>query len=181
MDRTRRPLTGVTRRALTGVAVIALLLTAAAPAGASCAGEPLDFLADADAAFVGTVHDLSQRGSVATVTVDSVWKGPGLAPTVAIRVGTEQPPWPFSLLMGAGSSVDAQLRVGRRYLFLPIGEPLAASGELRANSCLIEPFGARVARAAPAETRPPSADGIAGQPAGWLRLPFGAGWLPPAL
>jgi hypothetical protein len=73
-------------------------------------------LADASAAFVGTVTATSNGDRWATVAVSDVWKG-DVDAEVEVRGGPEDPPGPLN----ASSSVERTFDEGQTYLFLPFG------------------------------------------------------------
>lgn len=98
---------------LLGAAVVATLTPSIA--GASCAGvvSVQDSVRSAPTVFVGTVLDVSNGGRVATVRVDDVWRGRGIAASVDV-VGSPD-------LNAAATSVDRTYAAGSQYLFVPDG------------------------------------------------------------
>jgi hypothetical protein len=104
--------TSVRPARLLAAAAASGLLLPAQPATASCAE---DAGPDGSAVvFVGTAG--SERRGYIRFAVDEVWSGPDLAPTVWIRTGQEQPAWPWGLFSAVGSSTDAELVTGERYV-----------------------------------------------------------------
>jgi hypothetical protein len=96
------------------ILLLALIVASVVPspaARAACASPPSvdEAVASNEVVFVGTVVDLSIEG-IATVAVESVWKGPRLAVEVQVQTGT-----------AAGIPVLEQrgLDEGVRYLFFP--------------------------------------------------------------
>lgn len=90
-------------------------VVAAPAAHASCAGPvgPLKKrLTSYDTVFVGTVTDTASGGRLATVKVESVWRGE-VTPTATVAGG--------ELAAGVASSVDRSYSDGVRYLFTPTG------------------------------------------------------------
>jgi hypothetical protein len=133
------------------------------PALASCAPAPsLEArLASATVAFVGTVHDTSDGGRLATVRVEEIWKGAGLPAEVRMD-GT---------VSGTGvvTSADRTYAVGHRYLFLPAN----ATSPFRDIDCsgTIE-YSPAVAALRPASAFAPSRMADAATEPSWV-LPLG--------
>lgn len=101
-------------------------LVVAPAAQASCAGPmgPLKKrLAGYDTVFVGTVIDTASAGRLATVKVESVWRGD--VPATATVAGGE-------LAAGVATSVDRSYSDGVRYLFTPTH---FKQGRYRDNAC----------------------------------------------
>ena len=97
--------------------ILLAVLWPASPAHASCYSEPRSLaeqLAHAPAAFVGTVQSTTNRGRVAHVAVEEVWKGGALPSSVEVR-GT-----PLTD-ENAMTSNDRSFTAGVRYLFVPQG------------------------------------------------------------
>ena len=136
---------GNERRAVAGAACGGVLCPGAGPDGAPVV-------------FVGVVE--SERRGYTRFHVEEVWAGPDLAPEVWVRSGQEQPAWPLSLLSGVGSSMDADLVTGERYV-------VGASGSFATDVCSVTEVNARVHRAG---AREPVAKGAAG-----ADPPIGAG------
>lgn len=135
------------------VVVVVAVMTPGAVA-ASCAGEPRELVRQSQIAFVGTVTAV--RDGYARFDVDSVARGPDLAPVVWVQGGQQQPPFPISLLFGVGSSVDVDWSVGSRYA-------VGAYNEFRTNECLVYQSGpATVAGVEVAKHRLPVSDGLQG-------------------
>jgi hypothetical protein len=88
------------------------VLLPAAPAEASCAGEPDP--GSAPVVFVGTAE--SERRGYTRFAVDEVVAGPDLGRHVWVLSGREQPPWPWSMFSSVGSSTDAAFVQGERYV-----------------------------------------------------------------
>ena len=134
---------------------VLFVLLSATPAAASCAAEPSLSAAASRHAFVGRVTQI--RGGVARIAVDSVWRGPDLAPVVWVQGGQAQPPFPVSLFMSAASSVDVHWSPGQVVL---VG---ADAPDLRTNACLTTTMAAEdLADLAPPDARPPVAGGLDG-------------------
>jgi hypothetical protein len=152
------------------LATLTLVTLAAVPVDASCAEGSDDPSQGARSVFTGTVDRLWQRGSIAAITVDQVWKGPDLAPTVGVLAGQRQPPFPLSVFTGVGGSADVELDPGRRYLFVVATEAL----EFRIDACSGPDDPAAIVRA-PADAREPVPGGYAGEalPAGFATSPLG--------
>lgn len=159
------------RSALLVAAVTATVLGVhMTPALGSCAmpaGSLRERLQAAEIVFVGSVISTDAGGSVATVAVESVWRG-AVDDNVVVR-GSEGAP-------GTISSVDRSYQEGRRYLFVP----WRGNGQrFRDNSCTdTRPWRARYAplrpasatdvtpEASPAAPESPSSDGTAAGSAG---------------
>jgi hypothetical protein len=136
--------------------LLALLAASAGPAAASCAAPVADVLADQPRVLLGRV--VAERPGFAQLDVEEVWRGPATGPLVWLQTGTDPPGWPASLLdQGAGSSVDADLTTGRRYV-------VGLFEDFRTNSCLVAgaDVPATVDRLRPSATRPPVAGGTDG-------------------
>jgi hypothetical protein len=114
-----------------GAAGIALAMTAVGvpPAYASCAQDSGP--AGSSVIFVGSVEQ--QRRGFTLFSVSQVWAGPDLAPKVWIQTGQEQPPWPVSIVQVVGSSGDAELLSGHRYV-------VGASRGYRTGACSVSEF-----------------------------------------
>jgi len=134
------------REVLALAAVAAAFLVGAAPAAASCVGEPVPFtqaLASAPLVFVGTVTATADQERTATVHVDELWKGPPLPAQVTLRGSPDT--------SAAATSVDRHYKEGLRYLFVPAGE---AGPPFDDNSCtLTREFTADVKALRPASVR----------------------------
>lgn len=142
----------------TAAAALALAAVGAAnvaPAYASCAEDSGP--AGSPVIFVGSVED--QRRGFTQFSVGEVLTGPDLAPHVWVQSGQEQPPWPASLLLGVGSSGDAELLPGQRYV-------VGASADFHTNACSVSEFSSSSDSAAvgdrPAPARAPVPSGSAG-------------------
>jgi hypothetical protein len=105
--------------------------------------------------FVGTVEE--QRRGFTRFSVTEVWAGPDLSPDVWVQSGQEQPAWPFSLLLGVGSSGDADFRLGDRYI-------VGASNGFRTGACSVAKLRSDGMRShdRPRHVRTPVADGATG-------------------
>jgi len=117
---------------------------------ASCA-QPVALptaIASAPAVFVGTVTGLDRGGRVATVDVDEVWKGDGVAAVVQVAGSPD--------LASAATSVDRTYGVGQRYLFVPAG---GAGDHFEDNSCtLTQPYSAALTAVRPTTAHRPLVD-----------------------
>lgn len=111
------------------VAVIGLLTTlapvvllGAAPTLASCVMPPPlgQSLNEASMVFVGRVTETREMDRWAVVSVEEVWKGPDLPPSVLIKGGEAGDMF---------TSVDRTYRTGVRYLFVPSGDPATGIAE----------------------------------------------------
>lgn len=81
-------------------------------AGAQCSpSDTASALAAADVVFVGVVTGLETDVRIATVEIESIWKGPDLDEVVEVR-GTETADSPRS-------TTDRTFAEGQRYLFVP--------------------------------------------------------------
>ncbi|HEY8762510.1 MAG TPA: hypothetical protein VIP52_16525 [Candidatus Dormibacteraeota bacterium] len=124
---------------------------------ASCAylpGQAPGGLSAAPVLFVGTVTSTGNGARVATVRVESVWRGPEI-PTYVRVVGT-----PVSGFNQA-SSVDRTYQAGQRYLFVPTN----SSSPFQDNRCTAtQPFTSATASLAPADARAPLPGGDPGPP-----------------
>lgn len=113
---------------LPAVTVFAVLISTAAlwaPASASASRAVVPNAAQwatADAAFVGTVLNVENNASWATVHVEDVWQGPDQPVEVVVRGG------PGGDVV---TSVDRTYTVGTRYLFAVT----IADGELSDSAC----------------------------------------------
>ena len=113
----------------------------------------LELAADGErSVFVGTVV---HGGAVARLVVDEVWSGPDLAPEVAVRTGPEQLPWPASLVLRSATSVDADLRLGQRYV-------VATHGDFATDSCSSMVADPEALADAPTDARAPVDGGLRG-------------------
>lgn len=65
--------------------------------------------------FVGKVTSTSNERRTAVVRVTSEWKGPNLPRIVTVQGSSATEP-------GVLTSVDRHYHVGRRYLFVPLGD-----------------------------------------------------------
>ena len=110
--------------------------------------------------FVGSVREAGMP-FFATIDVESVWAGPDLAPTVLVRTGPEQHPWPISEVLVRQTSVDAELWRGGRFL-------VVVDDEFATTLCDTLEVDASVLAAAPEDARPPTDDGLTG----YRRGPF---------
>ncbi|MBB6629398.1 hypothetical protein H5V45_18880 [Nocardioides sp. KIGAM211] len=140
--------------ALLGVLLGALLVLggAAAPASASCAA---DVGPDgSDIVFVGVAQE--ERRGFTRFSVDQVWSGPDLAPTVWVLSGQEQGAFPLWLVQSSGSSDDASFEPGTAYV---VGTSAPRFGTGACSS--VEATPAELA-AAPADAREPVAGGLTG-------------------
>lgn len=128
---------------------------AAAPSYASCAEDSGP--AGSPVIFVGSVEQ--QRGGFTQLSVSQVLTGPDLAPEVWVQSGQEQPPWPASLLLAVGSSGDAELLPGHRYV-------VGASDSFRTDVCSVSESSSASDPAAlgdrPATARAPVPNGAEG-------------------
>lgn len=97
------------------------------PARASCVfGGPYpQRLDESPLVFVGTVTATSNGGRNATVTVEEIWKGTGIAETVEVFGGAQG--------ANVASSVDRSYETGTRYLFAPY--EVSPEGIYRDNIC----------------------------------------------
>lgn len=115
--------------------------------------------------FVGTLQE--ERGGYSRLAVQEVWVGPDLAAEVWVLTGQEQPPFPFNLFSGVSSSVDADLRRGRRYV-------IGATRAFGTNACSIADVTeeSTLDEQRPPVTREPSEAGSEGAdpPAGAVEL-----------
>lgn len=150
------------RRHLTLLLLLAFLLASpvADVAAASCAGGFRGLLKRADRAFVGTVTQ--QDISTARIDVEQVWYGADLAPTVVVKTGQDQLPWPLSVFLRSGSSADVALEPGTTYVIAMEG----GTQELRTNSCLVAEATKPLLALAPDDARAPVPGAISGMPAG---------------
>jgi hypothetical protein len=150
-----------------------IFLATPRPVQASCiAPAPLASRLDgASVVFVGTVISTSDRGRLATVRVEAVWKGPDLPPDVQM-IGSLAP-GPNSV-----TSVDRSYQAGRRYLFVPTND----RPPFQDNACTAtQLYAPELAAYAPPGVRDARADqglpGVPDRPWGrfWpLILPFAA-------
>ena len=158
-------------RRLLRVCVVATLavpvLAMAAPAQASCAEDSGP--AGSPVVFVGTAEE-SRRGYT-KLAVDEVWHGPDLAPQVWVLAGQKQLPFPLGLVEGVGSSIDADLVEGHRYV-------IGAGRTFTTSVCSIREVTGPTARTSgrPAHPRAPDAEGLDGAdpPAGPWTIGLGA-------
>lgn len=158
---------------------ILAVVAQAAPVGASCAPpRPLaQSLPEADVVFVGRVLATTNARRWATVQVEEIWKGRGVAATVEVRGGPADPPGPANV----ASSVDTFYRAGRRYLFVPYNRP----APYRDNACTpTRPFGPGAERFRPADAVFLTGDGGSDDPIPaptstrpWIPVALGAGLL----
>ncbi len=135
------------------VLVVAPLLAAPTPAQASCTEGSGP--AGSDVVFVGNAQE--ERRGYTRLVVEEVWHGPDLAPEVWVLSGQQQPPFPISLLQAVGSSVDAELLEGDRYV-------IGATETFSTNVCTIEELSGPTAQAPgrPEGPREPEAEGLEG-------------------
>jgi hypothetical protein len=124
-----------------------LVLGAPVAAQASCAEDSGP--AGSPVVFVGTVE--AERAGYTRLAVEEVRRGPDLAPEVWVRTGQEQPPWPLSLVSAVGSSVDAELEPGTRWV-------VGASRGFDTSACSV----AEARGTAEDGARGPVADGLEG-------------------
>ena len=154
------------RLILTAVAVVLVAVPSGARADCAqpTASSLLALAAEGErSVFVGMVV---HGGDVARLAVDEVWSGPDLAPDVAVRTGPDQLPWPASRVLQTASSVDADLRLGERYL-------VATHGAFATDLCSSMVADAEVLAEAPADARSPTADGLRGHRPGLFDTPLG--------
>ena len=135
--------------------LVALAVSAAQPAAASCAQDFEATIPDAPVVFVGSVAEV--RGGLARFDVQGVLKGPDLAPTIWLQGGQDQPPFPMNLSMGVGSSGDVMWTQGATYL-------IGASRNFRTNNCSVSSPGQVLTAADQARLRPPVDGGATGYP-----------------
>lgn len=134
-----------TSRRLLFFAVPALVaLVAAAPAGAATtacpeSGDIALAVERAPLAFVGTVKELDPKGGVLLVSVEEIWIGPELEPSVTVA--------------NFGDNGGAPIEIANRYLFIP--DPM---GDLMSvNWCLPPvPMSSEIEALRPAEVTTPS-------------------------
>lgn len=111
-----------------GLAVLSCAI-AAAPASASCAAAPQDFLPHAANVLRASVID--SRPGFVHVEVTEIWRGAATRPRIWVQTGEDRPVWPLSLIQPVTvSSTDASLTVGTEYV-------IAADRRFRTNSCQI--------------------------------------------
>lgn len=149
--------------------VVSALVAGSSATWADCAQPTAPYLLELAAdgersVFVGTVV---HGGDVARLAVDEVWSGPDLAPEVAVRTGSEQLPWPASLLLRRASSVDADLQFGERYV-------VATHADFATDGCSSLLADAGVLADAPPDARAPAADGLGGHRLGPFDTALGA-------
>jgi hypothetical protein len=130
--------------------VIALSLATPVPAIASCGVDPTlnKGIPGTAIAFVGTVTSVGNRGRIATVRVDEVWRGGDVAAVVEVVGTAADGP-------GVITSVDRSYEVGRQYLFVPV----SGTGEhFDDNSCTAtQPYSASLAAFRPTTVSAPRA------------------------
>ena len=115
--------------------------------------------------FVGeVVHGGPDRPRLDVV---EVWSGPDLAPTVTVKTGPEQLPWPLSAVLRRTSSVDADLHLGERYV-------IATHADFRTDRCTSLPADDRILAAGPDDARSPDDDGLGGHRPGVFDTALGA-------
>lgn len=113
----------------TATAVLAVVAVGVAPAArsyASCAEDSGP--AGSPVIFVGSVEE--QRAGFTLFSVSEVLTGPDLAPEIWVQSGQKQPAWPVNLVLGVGSSGDAELLAGHRYV-------VGASNSFRTGACSV--------------------------------------------
>lgn len=103
--------------------------------------------------FVGTVLD--ERAGHTRFGVFEVWTDPDLAREVWVRTELEPPAWPWSLVSGHSSSVDADLAEGATYA-------VGASADFVSSACTIVEADAVADEDRPESSRPPTDDGLTG-------------------
>ena len=131
-------------------------LVATGAAAASCGGEFTDLVKDERWVFVGTATQ--QDKTSARLDVKQVWRGPDLAPTVAVQTGQTQPPWPLSVFMGLSGSGDVALEPGTTYV-VALEEDVE---HLRTNNCVVAEATKPVLALAPDDVRGPTPGGVSG-------------------
>jgi hypothetical protein len=115
--------------------------------------------------FVGeVVHGGPDRPRL---DVAEVWSGPDLAPTVTVKTGPEQLPWPLSAVLRRASSIDADLHLGERYV-------VATHADFRTDSCTSLLAGDPTLAAGPDDARSPVDDGFGGHRPGMFDTALGA-------
>jgi hypothetical protein len=107
----------------------------ASPAAASCAAGAGP--AGSPTIFLGVAGDTS--GGYTTMTVEEVWAGPALPPSVKVLSGQTEP--------RVQSSVDAVLERGHRYV-------IGADRDLHTNACTVEEVESTAATDAAMSLRP---------------------------
>lgn len=106
-------------------------------------------IAEAPAAFVGTVSELSNGRRWATVTVDEVWKGEDIPDEVEVRAGPKDPPGGG----GVATSADRYFEPTQQYLFVPYKR---AGSVFRDNACTrTSPFRPSLERHRPSGSETP--------------------------
>lgn len=157
-----------TAAAITAVAVLTVVV--ASPAVADCAAPTAQTIAERVEAgegsvFVGEViHGGPDRP---LLRVTEVWSGPDLAPTVMVRTGPEQLPWPLSVGIRRATSTDADLDLGESYV-------VAAQADFQTNACMSVLADEQILAAAPDDVRPPVEDGVGGHRPGLFDTALGA-------
>ncbi len=140
------------------VAVLALTTGLSLPTHASCAAfSPAVAVAGAEVLFVGFATANRERGAYTKFSVEEVWKGPNLAPTVWVQGGQDQGPWPLNNFIAVASGNDVRFEVGERYL-------VAADAQtFRTHDCTApQPFEPSLRQYAPVSIRGPTGEGLSG-------------------